>query len=365
MRRITIAITGALAVCATQLLPVAAQSSSSHAQAAVAWLKTQQSTTTGQVGAPAENPVARSAETAISLAATGQDPATFKNGAASLADYLKSATTTDVGTAGELLLARATWPDTGPTAPVIAQLDAAYLQTCASARGQYGGSIYSDALAMLGLRAAGQRLGAQAVAFLRAKQNAQDHGWSFDTAGSFGSDSNTTAVVIQALLAAGVPVGDATIQNGFTYLRTQFANGFFSFNATPDPNSNELGIQTIVAAGLQHTSPWSDMVTSAEASLAAEQISSGADAGALGAFNKLFATTLAPAAFLQRPLTVPHSTANAGPALACPPPSAAQPPAAVPHLAQTGGGPAVPLVLGFGLILGGLVVGRFFRRVSG
>ncbi len=357
MRRITLAAISAVVVVATQAIPAAAQPAPSRAQAAVAWLLAQQDKTTGQVGAAAENPLARSAETAVSLAATSQDPATFKNGTASLADYLKPAVTTDVGTAGELLLARATWPDIGPTAPLIAQLNAAYLQACSAAPGEYGGSIFSDGLAILGLRAAGQRLGAEAVSFLRAKQNPTDHGWSFDTAGKFGSDSNTTAIVLQALVTAGVPSADPAIQNGFAYLKTQFANGgFFSFGSTPDPNSNELGIQAIVAAGLQHTTPWSDMLTAAEASLASEQISSGPDAGALTAGDKLFATTLAPAAFMERPLTLPGARGEAGTPLACPPTPVA------PHLAQTGGQPAVPLALGFGLIMVGLMLRRSMRR---
>jgi hypothetical protein len=358
MRRITLAAISAVVVVAVQAMPAAAQPAPTHAQAALAWLLTQQDRTTGQVGAATENPVARSAEIALSLAAISQDPATFKNGTASLADYLTPAVPTDVGTAGELLLARATWPDIGPTAPLIAQLNAAYLQGCSAAPGQYGGSIFSDSLAILGLRAAGQRLGAEAVAFLRTKQNPTDHGWSFDTAGKYGSDSNTSAIVLQALLAAGVAPDDATIQNGFAYLKTQFANGgFFSFGSTPDPNSNELGIQAIVAAGLQHTAPWSDMLASAEASLASEQIASGPDAGALTAGDKVFATTLAAAAFMERPLTLPSSSSEAaGTSLVCPPRPAA------PHLAQTGGQPALPLALGLGLLVAGLLLRRTLRR---
>jgi hypothetical protein len=357
MRRITLAAISAVVVVATQAIPAAAQPAPARAQAAVAWLLTQQDKTTGQVGAAAENPLARSAETAVSLAAISQDPATFKNGAASLADYLKPAVPTDVGTDGELLLARTTWPDIGPTAPLIAQLDAAYLQACAGAPGQYGGSIFSDGLAILGLRAAGQRLGTEAVTFLRAKQNPQDHGWSFDTAGKYGSDSNTTAIVLQALLAAGVSPADPAIENGFAYLKTQFANGgFFSFGSTPDPNSNELGIQAVVAAGLQHTAPWSDMLTAAEASLASEQIAGGPDAGALTAGDKLLATSLAPAAFMERPLTLPGSGSEAGTSPACPPTPVA------PHLAQTGGQPALPLALGFALIVVALLLRRSLRR---
>lgn len=357
MRRITFAAISAVVVVTTQAIPAAAQPAPTRAKAAITWLLTQQDKTTGQVGTAAENPLARSAEIALSLAATSQDPSTFKNGSASLADYLKPAVSTDVGTAGELLLARATWPDLGPTAPLIAQLNAAYLQACTAAPGQYGGSIFSDGLAILGLRAAGQRLGAEAVTFLRAKQNPTDHGWSFDTAGKYGSDSNTTAIVVQALLAGSVSPADPAIQNGFAYLKTQFANGgFFSFGSTPDPNSNELGIQAIVAAGLQHTAPWSDMLTAAEASLASEQIASGPDAGALTGGDKLFATTLAPAAFMERPLTLPGFGSEAGAPLACP----SRPVA--PHLAQTGGQPALPLALGFGLIVVGLLLRRSPQR---
>src|SRR5205823_4200608 len=85
-------------------------------------------------------PIARSSEVAFGLAAAGQDASAMKTGAESLADYLKTAVSTDVGTNGELLLARASQPHAGPTAVVIAQLQAAQ-----GTNGEYGADIFSDA----------------------------------------------------------------------------------------------------------------------------------------------------------------------------------------------------------------------------
>src|SRR5205823_13485667 len=63
-----------------------------------------------------------------------------------------------------------------------------------------------------------------AVAFLKSQQKANG-GWSADNADQYGEDSNTTALVIQALLSAGVPSDDATITGGFTYLQSVFSHG--------------------------------------------------------------------------------------------------------------------------------------------
>jgi hypothetical protein len=352
MKRLTSASLLAIAVLALSSIAASAQSRlTSNAQRALQWLQCTQQQPNGQIG-NGGNPIARSAEVAFSLAAAGQDASVMKTGTVSLADYLKTAVSTDVGTNGELLLARASQPHAGPTAAVITQLQAAK-----GSNGEYGADLFSDALAILGLRAAGQMVGDDAVAFLEDKQNPTDHGWSFDTAGQFGSDSNTTALVLQALIASGVNQNDVHVSNGFQFMASQFVGGGFVSQAdptkpasdpsnTPDANSDELGIEAIMGAALQTDQHWAPRLQAAENDLAGRQIASGPDAGALAGFSKLFATTFAPAAFLLRPLTVSGLAEGSVSLLACPatastsptPQPAATPTATVatPRLAQTG-----------------------------
>jgi hypothetical protein len=310
---------------------------SSNAQRALQWLQCTQQQANGQIGSGG-NPIARSSEVAIGLAAAGQPASAMHAGSASLADYLKTATSTDVGTNGELLLARASVADAGPTLTVAAQVQAAK-----GANGEYGSDIYSDALAILGLRAAGESVGNDAVAFLKDQQKA-DGGWSADNADQYGEDSNTTALVIQALLTAGIASDDTTITKGFTYLQGVFGNGGFGISpgAGPDPNSDELAIQAVLAAHLQSDAGWKSRLDQALSYLAAQQISSGSDAGAISTpYSKLFATTDAPAAFLLRPLTARGVAEHAVPLLGCAAAATASPtphptPTLAPILAQTG-----------------------------
>src|SRR5439155_565489 len=202
--------------------------------------------------------------------------------------------------------ARASQPHAGPTAVVIAQLQAAK-----GTNGEYGADIFSDALAILGLRAAKQAVGPDAVTFLKDHQQA-DGGWSF--AGDQYTDSNTTALVIQALLSDGVPSDDEAITHGFGYLQSAFGQGGFADTpgAAPDGNSDELAIQAIVAANLQVDQSWRSKLDQALTHLTGLQLGSGADAGAISnPYSKLFATTLA--ATHRAALVIQHGAGWPGP----------------------------------------------------
>jgi len=334
---------------------------SSNAQRALQWLQCTQQQANGQIGSGG-NPIARSSEVAIGLAAAGQQASAMHTGATSLAGYLTTAVSTDVGTNGELLLARASVADAGPIATVSAQLQAAK-----GTNGEYGSDIYSDALAILGLRAAGQTVGDDAVAFLKSQQKASG-GWSADNADQFGEDSNTTALAIQALIGAGVAADDPAITKGFMYLQSVFVSGGFgsSPGSPPDPNSDELAIQAILAAHLESDAGWTTKLDQAQSYLAGQQIASGADAGAIAnAYSKLFATTDAPAAFLRRPLTARGLSESAVSLLACPAAASASPtphpsPTTAPVLAQTGAPVDGRPLLG-GLVLIALALGLVLR----
>jgi hypothetical protein len=348
MKRLTSA--SALAIVLLVLASIAASAQnrlSSNAQRALQWLQCTQQQPNGQIGSGG-NPIARSAEVAFSLAAVGQDASAMKTGTLSLADYLKTAVSTSVGTNGELLLARASQPHAGPTAAVIAQLQAAK-----GSNGEYGSDVFSDALAILGLRAANQAVGQDAVTFLKDHQQT-DGGWGFG--GDQYTDSNTTALVIQALIGAGVPAGDAAITHGFGYMQSVFGQGGFADapGAAPDGNSDELAIQAIVAANQQTDQAWRSKLDQAVAHLAGLQLGSGADSGAISnPYSKLFATTFAPAAFLLRPLTVGGLAQTRVSLLACPTaPISASPVATTPRLAQTGATADIrPTLAGLALLL--------------
>ena len=350
----------------------------SNAQRALQWLQCTQQQPNGQIG-NGGNPIARSSEVALGLAAAGQPASAIQRGGPTLGEYLTTAVSTDVGTNGELLLARASQSDAGPTATVAAQLQAAK-STSGATKGEYGTDIYSDALAVLGLRAAGQPVDQDSIDFLKAQQKS-DGGWSADNADQFGTDSNTTALVIQALVAATVPSTDAAITNGFTYLQSVFSSGGFGDapGLAPDPNSDELGIQAIIAAGQQGTDPWQSRLSQALTYLSGQQLASGTDRGAIASsFSKLFATTLAPAVFLLRPLTVVGRAQTVVALLPCPttaPASAspgatatAAPPTTTARLAQTGrpypDRQPWPILIGGLCIAAGLSLRRLRRRTS-
>jgi len=341
MKRLTSATLTTIAVLVLASVTASAQNRlPNNAQRALQWLQCTQQQSNGQIGSGG-NPIARSSEVAFGLAAAGQDAAAMKTGVVSLADYLKTAVSTDVGTNGELLIARASQPHAGPTAAVITQLEAAK-----GSNGEYGGDLYSDALAILGLRAANQAVGQDAVTFLKDHQQ-PDGGWGFG--GDQYTDSNTTALVIQALLSAGLPSADGAITHGFAYLQSVFVQGGFADTpgAAPDGNSDELAIQAILAANQETDQTWRSKLDQALAHLAGLQVGGGIDAGAISnPYSKLFATTFAPAAFLLRPLTSSGIAETATSLLACPVSSTATPtPRAAPtptpmvttaKLAQTG-----------------------------
>jgi hypothetical protein len=351
-------------VLATSINAAAQTSHPSNAQRALQWLQCTQQQANGQIGSGG-NPIARSSEVALGLAAAGQDATAMRNGTFSLADFLKTAVSTDVGTNGELLMARASQPSAGPTATLAAQLQAAK-----GTNGEYGSDIFSDALAILGLRSAGQAVAADAVAFLKSQQKSNG-GWSADNADQYGEDSNTTSLVVQALISAGVSSDDAAITAGFTYLQSVFSHGGFGDapGLSPDPNSDELGIFAILAAHRQTDLVWGPRLEQAMQNLASQQISSAPDAGAIASqFSKLFTTTYAPSAFLLRSLTQNGLAEGKIQLLSCPVFVVTTPspgPATI-VLPQTGG-PAAgidyrPTLVGFVLVAVGLgILGRRLR----
>jgi hypothetical protein len=109
--------------------------------------------------------------------------------------------------------------------------------------------------AMLALKSAGETVDTNAVSWLKGRQNANG-GYELDTSSQMGTDTNATALAIQALIGADVKPTDPSVKKAIEYLKTQQnADGGFPF-VTPsdygtdsDTSSTSWVLQALIAAG--------------------------------------------------------------------------------------------------------------------
>lgn len=202
-------------------------------------------------------------------AAAGFDPTTLKkSGSSTVYEFLEAgagATLSNAATTAKDALA-ALAGKLDPSAfgghDLLSAIDATYSSTSHA----YGdGQTYTQSLAILALVAAadsGHSLPADAVAELISVQDT-DGSWDFqgakDAAG--GGDTNSTAIAIQALVAAGTPVSDGSITKGLAYLAgQQLSDGGFPYSDAygppfSDPDSDAIVVQGLVAAGENPAGP--------------------------------------------------------------------------------------------------------------
>ena len=122
------------------------------------------------------------------------------------------------------------------------------------ATGRFDPNAGYHAWAMIGLRALSQTIPAPAVSALKTMQKS-DGGWAYG-AWSNTSDTNGTALAIQALIAAGEPPTSTAVVRGLNYLKgAQNADGGFPWDpqsqwgTASDTNSTAYVVQAIVATG--------------------------------------------------------------------------------------------------------------------
>jgi hypothetical protein len=170
----------------------------------------------------------------------------------------------------------------------------------------YGTGVYDHALCIMALVATGGTVPDSAFAALKSTQ-IKDGSWAFDGKKEVGAgDTNTTAVVVQALVVAGKG-DDAMVQKALDYLKTaQTESGGFGFQSgtttVPDANSTALVVQAIIAAGQD---PASDEWKNAAGALAKFQNPSGAFYyNEQQTEDNLFATVQAIPAIADMPLPI-------------------------------------------------------------
>jgi hypothetical protein len=262
-----------------------------------------------------------STDAVFALAAAGIDPnGLIKNGQSPvsvLGNEAASYSASSVAAAGKLTMAAVAAgknPRTFGGIDLVTQIGAGYN----AVTGVYGLNPTDHAYALLGLVSAGE---AVPTAALRAAGRVQrtDGGWSFD--GTSSSDTNTTAMMLQALIAAGDR--GTPLAKGLAYLKSQQnTDGGFPyakdspFGSDSDANSTALVVQAIVASG-ERPVDWRQSGGDAISALLAFQNASGAFRyqNALADDNDLATAQAIPALLLQAfpikrlPVTTPQPVA--------------------------------------------------------
>lgn len=221
----------------------------------------------------------------FAVRAAGYDPAKDARAGKSAVDYLKAhAAEADkpAAAAKAALAAKAAGLDpknTGGTnfvAVITGGLDAGTKR--------YASDDFSDSLAILGLACTGNAVPGDALSALKATQLA-DGGWGFAGA----SDADTTAIALQALLAAGAPKSDAAATKAVAYLKaSQAGDGGWGFDPTAsNTSSTAFAVQALLAAG---ENPQSAAYTKAGVTPIAFLLSQQAQDGSFAGFDPLFAT---------------------------------------------------------------------------
>jgi hypothetical protein len=230
----------------------AADDPNDAAQAALAWLLARQADDGSFPGFDAGS----TADVVFAMVAAGVDPnGVLKNGNSPIS-YLgtqaQAFAAKSPAAAGKLMLAVVA-AEKDPFDFNQQNLVALIMQSYDPTAGRYGATTTDHVYALLALASAGQPIPQGALDALGSAQ-LPDGGWSFDGNPATGSDTNTTALAAQALIAGGVRGEPLTKALG--YLKSQQnADGGFpysktsSFGSDSDANSTALVIQALVAAG--------------------------------------------------------------------------------------------------------------------
>jgi len=262
MRCFVIALLVALLLTPVPAAPASANLAPTTALAdAVQWLRHQQQPDGGFPGFSEESDPAATADAISALVAAGLPLEGLRSGGATPLHFLRTrAGEYSLTTGGAAKLALAVLATEGdPRAfegiDLIARLQAAYDQQT----GLYDSSLFVHSYALMAIAAANgareQPVPQAAIEAVLARQSA-DGSWAWNGSTEPGAgDSNTTAIVLQALIAAGLPGDHRAVRAGLAFLRTaQLADGSFVYqpgseSQVGDANSTALAVQAIIASG--------------------------------------------------------------------------------------------------------------------
>lgn len=305
-------------VCAAAVLAFAAASHAAHpeteaAQRAIDYIRTLQNADGGfpfNAGEASDPGVTLDA--VFALRAAGVNPATVRKEGHSPADYLKAqgpSYSEDPGAAAKLVLGLVAMkqdPRDFASTDFLAKMNSNF----DGATHSYGDDVFDHELYMLARASLDLAPRSGSVDYLKSMQM-DDGCWEFGE--GWGCDTNTTALAIQALIAAGVSSSDSAVQDALDYLAAaQNEDGGFPYSPVSqwgtdsDANSTALVLQALVAAGenIDEGGPWdtAGASTPLEALLAFQN----AETGALTYYGEdsPYATYQAVPALVLKPLPV-------------------------------------------------------------
>ena len=215
---------------------------------ALDWLRSQQDSTTGGYG----DGLSGAVEVMLALGSNREQIAGWQAAGSSrtLADFVRLRATRHgrqgVAEAGKQAVANVA---AGGCRTVRSVLPSAYYS---DTLGAYASDSGFNAWGILGTVALSQTVPASAVAALAEQQQA-DGGWEWQA--GFGTDSNTTALAVQTLVASGYGVTSTEVIDGLAFLKSaQGADGGFVYDpAAPDfgadANSTAYALMALTAAG--------------------------------------------------------------------------------------------------------------------
>lgn len=333
-------------------------------QAALDYLRTQQNPDGGfGSGFSPESTVGSTADAVYAIVAAGTDPASLDQQGNTPLSYLAdhAAAVDNAGDLAKLIMAAVA---AGENPRTFGGVDSVVrLEGMADGDGRFltaNDTFFSHILAVLALASVQRPLPEGAVSAIVDAQQ-ESGAWAWDGTAGTDADTNTTAFAVQALIAAGEPADSEAVTAALDYYRSiQNADGGWpyqspsSFGTDTDANSTALTIQALIAAG-QDPATWTTEEGGEPVStLEAFQNESGAFAwqAAMPDDNLLATVQALPALAGQ---AFPLATMDVGEATA----GAAATPATVP---ETGGavvGLGLPLVLsGLALAAGGYALRR-------
>lgn len=260
---------GVMAQATPAASPVASPAVGGGIAAAVEWLAGQQNDDGSFLGFSGEPDAGTTVDALTALAAAKESGVDVGDAIDKAVGYLESGDValvyaqTGVGQAAKLTLALvAAGIDPTDFAHVTPLLIVEHGQNAET--GVYGSGFYDHALAILALVATGNNVPDSALDAIQQGQ-ATNGGWSFDgTTDDANADSNTTAMVLQALAALGVEKSDLATR-GAAYLQATVTEGGASYNAAegslPDANSTSLAIQGLLAVGKDVTALQASLAT--------------------------------------------------------------------------------------------------------
>lgn len=301
-----------MAILAFPLASIASDQPPAELQAGATWLQSQQAEDGGFAGFSGSTEPGITADAVIALVACGQSGIDIDLDAAMA--YLESQALvyaqSGPGSAARLALAALA---AGRDPRNINGVDPVAIVLVAAQSGLIGDGLYAHALGLLALAAADEEIPAPAIALLAPAQGA-DGSWAFDGSKAPGAgDSNTTALLIQALVATGNG-GVDFLPAAVDYLLGLVVDDGFPYQAggAVDANSTALVIQALIAVNADTYAPKIEAAHSALLELQGESGAFAYSAEAPG--DNLYATVQALPALAGIPLPVLPVATDAEPA---------------------------------------------------